>query len=93
MKLQNPKFDVGTIIITPAAAAVLTSNGVALGDLLARHQNGDWGEVSEAVRAVNERGLSDQFNLQSTYTMADGRRLVVVTDRDRTTTMVHLDAQ
>jgi hypothetical protein len=43
------------------------------------------------VREVNERGLVDGFNLQSTYTLSDGRRLVVVTTRDRSATMVHLD--
>lgn len=93
MKLGNPKFDVGAIVVTPAAAAVLSNNNTALDDLLIRHQCGDWGDVSEAVRGVNESGLSDSFNLQSKYTMADGRRLVVLTNRERTTTMVHLDAQ
>ncbi|MEX0678024.1 MAG: hypothetical protein WD063_13165 [Pirellulales bacterium] len=87
------KFDVGEIVITPAAQAALAANGTTLDDLLARHQAGDWGDVSAQVREVNERGLVEQFNLQSTYALPDGRRLVVVTNRDRTATMIHLNPQ
>jgi hypothetical protein len=92
MKLQNVKFELGEIVVTPAAEAALAASGVALDDLLARHQSGDWGDVSDPIRAVNEQGLSERFNLQSTYTMPDGQRLVVVTNRDRSATMIHLDA-
>ena len=84
------QFEVGEIIVTPAAADTLAANGLTLEDLLARHQAGDWGDVSEQVREVNERGLVEQFNLHSTYRMSDGRRIIVVTNRDRTTTMVHV---
>lgn len=90
---RNMRFDVGEIVITPAATEALAANGMTLDDLLTRHQAGDWGEVSEQVRAVNERGLLERFNLQSTYALPDHRRLVVVTNRQRTATTIHLDAQ
>lgn len=86
------KFDVGEIVVTPAASAALEAHGQCVGDLLARHQAGDWGDVTEQVRAVNERGLAEQFNLQSVYAFASGQRLVVVTNRDRSRTMIHLDS-
>ncbi len=87
------RFDVGEIVITPAASEALTANGMTLDDLLTRHQAGDWGDVSAQVREVNERGLSEQFNLQSTYALPDSRRLVVVTNHQRTATTIHLDAK
>lgn len=92
MKLRNVKFELGELVVTPAAEATLAAGDLTLDDLLARHQNGDWGDVTDPVREVNERGLSEQFNLQSAYTMPDGQRLVVVTNRDRSATMIHLDA-
>ena len=61
--------------------------------MLARHQAGDWGDVTEQVRAVNERALAERFNLQSVYAVANGQRLVVVTNRERSRTMIHLDAR
>jgi hypothetical protein len=66
---------------------------MTLENLLARHQAGDWGDVSAPLREVNERGLLEQFNLQSTYALPDCRRLVVVTNRERTATTIHLDAK
>jgi hypothetical protein len=85
------RFEVGEIVITPAASDALAANGQTLDELLERHRAGDWGEVSEQVRSVNERGLVERFNLHSTYVMPDGRRIVVVTNCQRTATMIHLD--
>jgi len=87
------RFDVGEIVITPAASRALAANGMTVDELLTRHQAGDWGDVSAQVREVNERGLRERFNLQSTYALPDCRRLVVVTNRQRTATTIHLDAQ
>ena len=91
LQARKPKFEAGEVVITPAASAALEAGGHKLDDLLARHQAGDWGDVSEQVRAGNERGLVERFNLQSAYVVPSGQRLVVVTNRDRTLTMVHLD--
>jgi hypothetical protein len=85
------RFELGEIVVTPAASAALAESGLRLEQLLARHGRGDWGDVSPQVREVNERGLAERYNLQSSYLLADGRRLVVVTTRDRSNTMVHLD--
>ena len=90
-KSHSRKFDAGEIVITPAASAALEASGQLLDELLARHQAGDWGDVAEQVRIVNDRGLAEQFNLQSIYTVRNGQRLVMVTNRERTLTMVHLD--
>lgn len=92
MALNTSKFEVGQLVVTPTAEKALEQNRTHLDTLLSRHQSGDWGEISLAVRAVNESALKDHFNLQSTYSLPDGRRIVVVTNRDRSATMVHLDA-
>jgi hypothetical protein len=91
LEREKMKFEVGEIVITPAASAALEANGQSVDDLLARHRAGDWGDVSDQVRAVNERGLVEQFNLKSVFAVPNGQRVVVVTNRDRSLTMVHLD--
>ena len=93
MHLRTSKFEVGQLVVTPTAAAAIAENGTTLDALVQRHQSGDWGQITAAIQAVNERGLSDQFNLQSSYALADGRCVVIVTNRDRSATMVHLDAR
>ena len=92
MALKTAKFEVGQLVVTPTAEQALQQNSIPLDTLLSRHQSGDWGDISQTVRAVNESGLKDHFNLQSAYALRDGRRIVVVTNRDRSATMVHLDA-
>ena len=64
METQTSKFELGEIVITPTASAALQAGGQSVEDFLARHQAGDWGKVSDQARAVNERGLAEQFNLQ-----------------------------
>ncbi|MBI3836525.1 MAG: hypothetical protein HY288_01150 [Planctomycetia bacterium] len=90
MAARTSKFEVGEVVVTPAASAALHASGQTIDDFLARHQSGDWGEVSEQLRAVNERGLVERFNIQSVYSTATGERLIVMTTGDRSLTMVHL---
>ncbi len=91
LEQEKMKFEVGEIVITPAASAALEANGHSVDELLARHQAGDWGDVSDQVRTVNQRALVEQFNVQSVFAVSSGQRVVVVTNRDRSLTMVHLD--
>lgn len=93
MHLRTVKFEVGELVVTPTAEAAIAENGTTLDALMQRHQSGDWGDISTAIRAVNERGLADRFNIQSGYALPDGRKVVIVTNRDRSATMVHLDAR
>ena len=87
------KFDLGEVVVTPAAFEALEAHGHCIDDVLARHQAGDWGDVTDQVRAVNERALAERFSVQSEYAVAEGQRLVVVTDRQRARTMIHLDGR
>jgi len=89
LQLCQVLFDVGEIVITPAATAALEASRQTLSEILARHSSGDWGEVSAAVRLVNERGLTEFFNLQSCYSIGEGQHLVIVTNGERTVTTIH----
>jgi hypothetical protein len=93
LEAPRMKFEAGEIVITPAASAALEACGQCLDDLLLRHRGGDWGDVNEQARTVNERGLVERFNLQSSFALPNGQHLVVVTNGGRTLTMVHLDAR
>ena len=83
-------FQLGEVIVTPRARQVLDDSALSLDDLLARHQSGDWGEVSAAERRLNDEGIAKRFNLVSNYGTRRGDRLTVVTRADRGSTFVHL---
>ncbi|MGD9646864.1 MAG: hypothetical protein AB7U73_14205 [Pirellulales bacterium] len=84
------KFQLGEVLVTPRASQVLAANSQSLDELLARHQSGDWGDVSAAERRLNDEGVVKRFNLVSNYRTPGGERVMVITRADRESTFVHL---
>jgi hypothetical protein len=83
-----PKFELGTLLITPAAQAALTSQDICTA--LGRHAQGDWGDVDAADKLENERSLREDLRLLSAYHTATGTRFWVITEADRSATTVLL---
>lgn len=63
--------------------------GLDLGTLFDRHASGDWGDADEAVRKANDQALIDGGRITSVY-HPNGRRVWVVTEADRSRTVVML---
>ena len=82
-------FPVGTVEITPRAAAALAAvqGGVAV--YLDRHQSGDWGEDADD-RAHSDFALRSGHQITSNYTLPDGTNLFIITAVDRATTRILL---
>jgi hypothetical protein len=85
-----PKFSLGQVVATPGALAALQEAQDSLWPYLARHSNGDWGEVNSEDSAENELSLRDGFRLLSAYTITSGIKILVITERDRSATTVLL---
>ena len=56
---QKPLFPLGQIVATPGALEVLTQAGQSPAEFLTRHSKGDWGEVSEEDRLLNDESVRD----------------------------------
>lgn len=79
----QPKFDTGKIYLTPGAQDALAyhANGAQmLVALLARHASGDWGELDESDRRMNERAVNDGNMILSQYRLPDKTVLWVISD-------------
>ncbi|MDI1279753.1 hypothetical protein [Methylobacter sp.] len=50
-------FELGKITMTPSAISVIASFKVPIGDLLDRHEKGDYGDVSEVDWRENTLAL------------------------------------
>jgi hypothetical protein len=83
-------FDLGQIVVTPRASALLAEWGQTAEDLIERHQSCDWGDVTEEERHINEFATTRAMNVVSCYTMPGGDQLTVFTRADRAYTLVHL---
>lgn len=80
------KFRLGKIVSTPNALAQLTQEDILLA--IGRHQAGDWGDVSEADCAANERALIEGTRLWSVYHAASGRKFWLITEANRASTVL-----
>jgi hypothetical protein len=67
-----PKFDLGRVLITPAAQRFLDSTDTTPLNLLVRHGTGDWGDICTEDRGLNEQSLVEGSRLLSVYKVLEG---------------------
>lgn len=82
------RFPLGQLAITSHAQSRLPAD--AWLDGLRRHAAGDWGEVDENDRQINEEALREDMRLLSAYTTPDGTRFWIITEADRSVTTILL---
>lgn len=71
-RAYSPLFALGELVVTPAAQHALRQAAVPLGELLDRHQRGDWGQVDEIDRRQNELGVRMRLRIRSAYAIPAG---------------------
>ena len=87
--LPKARFDMGQIAVTAGADITLAQVERHPVQLLARHVQGDWGDLVEHDRELNEQALNPDFptRLFSRYEI-DDEVLYVITEWDRSITTV-----
>lgn len=89
-------FPLGRLVATPAAKEALDGAyptgeaEKAAAGFVARHLRGDWGEMDEHDYAVNNRALLQGSQLLSAYHLADGTKIYIITEADRSVTTILL---
>ncbi len=74
------KFQLGQIVATPGALEALAESGQTPDFFLTKHIQGDWGEVCEEDKLLNDQALVDGGRLLSAYRTLLGKRLWVITE-------------
>lgn len=72
-----PLFQLGQIVATPAALALLERHGVQPVTLLHRHVHGDWGDMDKHDRAANDAALKDGSRIFSAYVINNDKFWVI----------------
>lgn len=85
-----PLFPLGMVVGTPGAVRALQKAGQQSAEFLDRHVNGDWGDIPEEDRKENEFSLQHGFRILSAYTTGAGDRIWILTEADRSATMILL---
>ncbi|MFJ4346324.1 hypothetical protein [Pseudomonas sp. NPDC089401] len=86
----KPKFRLGTLLFTQAIHRLFQDDKIDLVPLLHRHVRGDWGEVDNEDKQLNDRALNTHHRLFSAYDVAPHYRVWIITDADRSATTVLL---
>jgi hypothetical protein len=76
----KPKFPLGRLLATPGALAVLEEAGQTPFDFISRHAHGDWGDVCDEDKQLNDQSLVDASRLLSSYKTSTGVKLWVITE-------------
>lgn len=84
--LGTPRFELGDIAITSGAAEMI-SGGLLVDLYLDRHWRGDWGDVCEEDKEINEQALVHGDRLLSSFETALGK-IWIITEADRESTTV-----
>ena len=76
-------FTPGKVVATPGAYEIPQD---VLFAALARHLNGDWGELSKEDKELNDRAVLDGDRILSSYHAPDGTKFWIITEADRSVT-------
>lgn len=78
----KPKFDLGQLLSTPGALEALAESGQTPAEFLARHVCGNYGELCEEDKRLNDQAISDGSRLLSAYRCRKGTKLWVITEAE-----------
>lgn len=81
------KFRLGQVVITPGANAVLAREDILAA--LNRHITGDWGDMPDGDKELNDVALYSGDRLMSSYKSGD-IKFYIITEYDRSSTTILL---
>jgi hypothetical protein len=79
-KTARSKFQPGQIVATPGAIEAMRASGQNAQDFLSRHLRGDWGDLDDEDRKLNDEALTDGSRLLSAYATRKDVKLWVITE-------------
>ena len=79
-KTVTIKFELGQTVATPGALEALRAASQGPAEFLARHILGDWGDLDDEDKALNDSALIEGSRLLSAYVMATGERIWIITE-------------
>jgi hypothetical protein len=79
-------FEPGQVVATPGALETMQTHNCLSLDLLMRHLSGDWGVIPEEDAEANQQALEHGNRIMSSYPLANGVKIWVITEADRSHT-------
>lgn len=77
---NKPKFDLGQQVGTPDALKAVHEAGQSVLELLRRHVAGDWGDLDDEDKRLNDEAIRDGSRILSAYVLRSGTKIWVITE-------------
>ena len=87
-EIPGPLFPLGARVITPGAMGKCSA--LEISAALVSHQAGDWGDLAEDDKQINDKAVGSWERILSAYKTEAGIKFWVITERDRHATTVLL---
>jgi len=87
------RFPLGRVVATPGAVEALAQANVDGRDLLLKHHQGEWGELSAEDKAENEFSVDKYLRIFSSYRISGDERVWIITEADRSVTSLLLPSE
>lgn len=93
------KFDLGEVVITDGIARLIYEDNFANGERMNRevleslqkHQSGDWGNLCEEDKQLNDSAVVDGGRILSAYEIGENKvKIWIITEADRSYTTILL---
>jgi hypothetical protein len=92
--VPNPQFRAGKVVVTAGVHELVQQGRLNPSEYLRRHLGGDWGDLCDSDRRQNDEALkSGQERLHSSYHIAPGLKLWIITEWDRSVTTLLLPSE
>ncbi|MGR0116431.1 hypothetical protein [Ralstonia pseudosolanacearum] len=92
--IPNARFSPGRVVVSTGINALIQKGRLNPGPYLARHLCGDWGDLDDGDRQLNEAALrSGTDRLVSSYDIAPDLTLWIITESDRSVTTLLMPSE
>ena len=78
--MTSVKFDIGQVVSTPGALEALREAGQQTAEFLSRHLAGDWGDLDDEDRMLNDEALVDGSRILSSYVLKTGVKVWLISE-------------
>lgn len=85
-----PISEHGALVMTPGIDALMRAKRLDPFHYFGRHMLGDWGDICDEDRQLNEEALTMDYRLMSVYNVEPGLKLWIITEADRSVTTILL---
>lgn len=86
-------LQLGQVVATPGAVEALKEAHQTASDLLNRHLSGDWGDLCDEDRELNDEAINNGSRVLSSYILSTGEKLWIITEADRSSTCLLLPSE